>query len=264
MMNNTWNFTDIEFAALWEQLAEQFLPAPFSYLTETESYDEHEREKAAARQRVRATLDDAFDGVLEALAQPDIRLVVTGSDADPDNPAGLIRLLAARRGDRGYLAKQLPGKTIWHSGGFVVTECDPLRLADIVVAELPRTNAGRQDHVVLIEPEERDDDDFDYAYGRSKVNADAIENSFRSRSLAFHSTPVDSVGLIEIVQGRSRFGPRGITRYHLGWRDLVGDGRYVTVFDTPPVAVAADGGRMTALLNAEIIKVVRTIRDERA
>lgn len=263
-MNRTWTFTAVEFAGLWDQLKEDALPAPFIYTTETPTYDDHEREKFEARQRVLRSLDDSFDGVLETLAQPDIRLVTTGSDADPDNPEGLIRLLAARLGDRGYLVKQLPGETIWHSGGFIVTECDPLRLAEAVVAELPEADAGRQDDIVLVDTVGDDEDDLDYSYGRSPVNADAVENSVRRRCDEFRGSRVTSSGSIEIVQGRSEFGPRGITRYHLGWRDLAGDGRYVTVFDTPPVAVAANARRMAALIDAEIVKVVQTIKDERA
>ncbi|WP_378740797.1 ESX secretion-associated protein EspG [Nocardia brasiliensis] len=262
-MNRTWCFSTTEFVALWEELKEGALPAPFIYTTNTQSYDDHEREKLDTRQRVLASLDGTFEGVLETLARPDIRLVTTGSSADPDDAAALIRLLAARQDDRGYLVKQLPGETLWDSGGFVVTECDPVRLADAVIAELPEAKAGKQGEIVLAEPAFDDEDGFDYSYGRSSVDADTIENSIAHRSDRFLGAPVTTIGSIEIIQGRSRFGPRGIARYRLGWRDLVDDGRYVTVFTAPPVAVPADTSRMTALLNAEIIKVIQTIKDER-
>ncbi|MEU4342430.1 hypothetical protein AB0H00_14360 [Nocardia sp. NPDC023852] len=39
--------------------------------------------------------------------------------------------------------------------------------------------------------------------------------------------------MIGIEQGRLRFGPRGITRRALAWRDLADDGRYVITRGTP-------------------------------
>lgn len=83
---------------------------------------------------------------------------------------------------------------LWHSGGFVVSECDGIRLADAVVAQLPDVPAGRSGEVVLAPTGAYSD--TDYAYGVSEVEA-ASEDSVGLR----HDLPACPTGSCGIHPG---------------------------------------------------------------
>ncbi|MEV0293221.1 ESX secretion-associated protein EspG [Nocardia sp. NPDC050710] len=260
-MNQTWEFTDLEFVVLWEGLKLGGLPFPFYFTTDIDDIDVYESRKIAAKEALRARLGWSFDEVLTALAEPDLKVVVNGRDGRiPRKPEGLIRLLAVRRGNSGYLLSSLPGKTYWSSGGFTVTECDPLRLADVVVAALPERESGRRSETVL--PSTEGSEDLDYDYGQSTVH-DSFADSYAERADSFLKAPATSLGTIDIVQGRSVFGPRGITQHRIGWRDLEEDGRYLIDDQNPPVASGIDRKRLIAAINTRVVAVVRAIKDER-
>lgn len=260
-MKRTWKLTDVEFFALWDELNEGVVPAPFFFSTDTESGIAFEREVFEARQELRSRHDFDMREVLTAIADPDLRIVISGADSDePMKPTGLVRILAVRRGDRGYIVTQLPGRTYWHSGGYVITECDPLRLADAAVDALPEYEAGRSGEIVL---STRDSGgEMDYSYGRSSVR-DSFADTEPDRARLFLERAAKRTGTIEVVQGRSRFGPRGVTRYRLEWRDLADDGRYVIDDRNPPVAIPVDSRQLVAVTNARVAAVIRAIKDER-
>ncbi|WP_328393386.1 ESX secretion-associated protein EspG [Nocardia sp. NBC_00416] len=260
-MRHTWAFSDLEFVVLWNQLREDFLPRPFVFTSRTPLYGDYLRERREALERLHDTMDPAFEGVLERVARPDIRLIARGLDRRaPGSPEGSIRLLAVRHGDYGYLLKQLPGETIDHSGGFTVTECDPLKLADAIAAELPEDRSGRRSHLAL-HPPIAVEAGVDHSFGRLSL-WDSGDDPAES-AVQFLQSAVARFGVIEIGQGTSRFGPRGRVIRRLGWRDLVDDGRYVITDENPPIATGVDSERLTAKINAEITEVVRAIRDER-
>ncbi|MGK8553660.1 ESX secretion-associated protein EspG [Nocardia gipuzkoensis] len=259
-MKRTWRFTDVEFDVLWEPLREDALPRPFTILSRIPYYEDYLRAQYETRERLRATLDPAFDGVLDVVARPDIRVVVRGIDGkNPANPEGSIQMQAVRRGDEGYLLKQLPGETIEHSAGFTITECDPLKLADVVATELPDVGAGKGNRITL--PVAPEDDHMDHEYGDSRL-WDTFEDTSRQSAERFLRTVPTTVGGIEISQGHSRFGPRGQLTRGLEWRDLPDDGRYVITQDTPPTAVPADSKQLVAMINTEIAAIIRVIKDE--
>ncbi|WP_431953526.1 ESX secretion-associated protein EspG [Nocardia lijiangensis] len=259
-MRRTWTLTDLEFIVLWEQLEESGLPAGFSFQSGIPNYLDYLREYDKARDGLDRNVDLAVHDVLKMVSQPDIRIVVRGRDGiDPDNPEAGIRLHAVRRGGEGYLIEQLPGRTVDHSGGFTITEVDAVKLADALVAKLPDVPAGSRSRVPLPPPPSSDVDD---EYGRSALWDSFDEDADRCGS-RFLEDPATAVGTIEVVQGISRFGPRGRVRRDLYWLDRQDDGRYVITRDQPPVAQAADAARLVALINAEVATVVRAIRDER-
>ncbi|WP_024802280.1 ESX secretion-associated protein EspG [Nocardia sp. BMG51109] len=260
-MNRTWQVSDIELVAEWETLKEGSLPKPLTYMSRTPLLTDHLREKADALASVRQRLGEELRVLLATLADADIRIVVRGRDGrDPDNPAGSIRMLGSRKGSFACVVRQLPGETTRHSAGFTITECGVIELAATVVGALPAAPAGRQSDVVLVD----EDDGMDRLARRSQVrwSLEDEDSAETRRSDWFRGAPANSAGTIEIVQGRSRFGPRGTVRYSLGWRDLVGDGRYLTTSGTPPVATAVDAERMTIMINRVIAEVVRSIKDE--
>jgi hypothetical protein len=267
-MNRVWKFTDTEFFALWSVRApDQMLPWPFFYTTRQHDSDIFDAERLAALERLRKRLEPSFDDVMTALVQNDMKIAVFGWDSRaPREPDGLLRLLAIRRGDYGYLVTQLAGEEFSYASGFTVAETDAIKLADAVLDAMPETGAGRLPDIVLPTPksdeEQSDEAALDYSYGRSAVQ-DSFSDTVAERAERFLNTPAPSMGSIEIIQGRSIFGPRGITQHRLEWRDLEDDGRYVVDDQHPPVATAVGRERLISLINTRIVEVVRAIKDER-
>ncbi|WP_306356520.1 MULTISPECIES: ESX secretion-associated protein EspG [unclassified Nocardia] len=255
----TWTLTDLELLVLWEDLGAEFLPWPLVFASRTEWWSEHLENLARTRDTLRDR-DRAVDEVLRAVHAPDLRIAVFGQNGcDPHDPHGSIRILGARCGDLAYLVTQLPGETVRHSSGFTIAEFYANELAERVVAALPDVGAGRGREIVLAG---RDDSaEVDYGFGLSPAH-ETMDGSVVDRAADFMAAPASSVGTIDVVQGRSRFGPRGLARYRLEWRDLTDDGRYVIIDEYPRVAVAADRGRLTATLHNRMAEVMLVLEDE--
>jgi hypothetical protein len=261
-MNRTWELTDIEFVALWEAgNRDGRLPDPLMFTCRTPDPHEYYRQKCDAWERLRGSGARWFEPVMEAIARPDIRIVAEGYDgADPLQANVPARLLGVRRGDRGYVVSEMSGETWSHSGGFVIAECDAVGLAGTVVDTLPVVGPGRLSEVVL--STRQAGESLDYSYGRSSV-LDSYDEPESTRSESFLTQPASCIGTIDVVQGTSRFGPRGITRYTMEWRDLIGDGRYMIDDAHPSVAVAVDSHGLVSMINYRVGGVIRAIKDER-
>ncbi|WP_378733887.1 ESX secretion-associated protein EspG [Nocardia brasiliensis] len=260
-MSRTWTLTDLEFLVLWEGVRQDFLPAPLTFTSRTPGYRDFLREKAETRDRLRHN-GESLDHIFAMLMNPDIAIQVRGHNGRCcADPASSIRMLAVRAGEQGCLVTQLPGETVRHSAGFTVTSCAALALADTVAAALPTVAAGTRANVELLTQPEYDE--MDYRYRESIVH-NVAGGSTWERSTEFLRHPAALVGTIDVVQGRSLFGPRGITRSRLQWRDLEDDGRYVIADQWTPIAEPACAQRLTALINVRIAEVVRAIKDERA
>ncbi|MEV0252255.1 ESX secretion-associated protein EspG [Nocardia sp. NPDC050712] len=258
-MRQSWTFTDLEFFTLWEAQRQELLPLPFTFTSRVLGFEEFAEAKYHTWERMARTLDPDLRSLVAGAVQPDIRVVVDAwNQADLDKPEGIVRLLATRHGDRGCVINQVPGETYWYSGGFTVTQCSAIELADAVTAAIPDLPAGSMADVVLAT---KIDDDMDYSYGQSSVH-DSFHDSVAERSDSFLQAPTDRVGYIEIQQARSIFGPRGLTKHRLELRDLAGDGRYIVDDQTPPVARGVDRRQLRDLMNTRIAAVVRSIKDE--
>lgn len=258
-MLRSWSFTDLEFLVLWEQLGEEFLPDPLTFTSRTRWWNDHLANKARAREHLQGR-DPDFGEVLHALRRPDVRVEVHGWDGrDRAVAEASIRLYAVQSGEAGFLVTQKPGESVRHSAGFTVTEHWATELAEAVVASLPDTAAGCGRDVVLAEAE--DTEDIDFGFGLSPAH-ESLEGTVVDRAADFLAVPAPSMGTIDIVQGRSRFGPRGITRHRIEWRDLEDDGRYVITGEHPPVAAPADRRRMVSTLEAHLSEVALVIADE--
>ncbi len=259
MMHRTWQLSDLEFFVLWDDLDEGLLPDPLEFVARTDDYDEWERQRGLARARLRPVLDDALEDLREALVHPDIRIVVFGRDhRTPDDPEHCLRMLGVRRESRGYLIRQIMGETLWHSAGFVVTECEATRLGTLIAEQLPAAEPGRRGEVPLRAPESTH---VDYDYGRSAV--------YQSRSRRTHDSadflgaPLSLVGTIQVLQNASLFGPRGLSSRALAWRDHIGDGRYAITVGNEPTAVPADTRRLSTMIDTAVADIVRVIKEER-
>ncbi|MFF0491338.1 ESX secretion-associated protein EspG [Nocardia sp. NPDC004068] len=260
-MKRSWTLDDAEFYILWNTHTDDILPRPFSYTSKATTYEEFDAEQIAARDRLQRRVDAGLHDAMAAIVQPDLYVVVTGWDEkSPLRHESEIRIMATRRGPGGYLISQAPGESFWHGGGYRITECDPLRLADEAVAALPEMPAGKQGEVVLPADET---DELDYAFGSSGVR-DSFEDTVQVRAKNFLDLKAEHAGRIRVVQGRSKFGPRGRIEHQLRWRDVEDDGRYVITDEHPPVAMPVDARQLISMINGRIADVVRAIKDERA
>lgn len=253
-MTRTWRFSETGFSVLWKDRTGDRLPAPFLYTSTAATQREYRDEQEEARDRVRARLDHDVIEILNAVSSPDLYMTVRGGSQS--DPASLIRMRASRKGGRGYLITQLPGESIYHRGGYTVAECDPIRLADAIVAALPASEPGTGGDIVLTSA----DDGYEYSGSRSSVAV--ADDSVDARTARFSRMPLTAAGQIQIVQGSSVFGPRGIHQHVVGWRDLDGDGRYI-ITDRPATALASDSDRFVSVLNSRIARVIRAIKEER-
>ncbi|UGT39673.1 ESX secretion-associated protein EspG [Nocardia yamanashiensis] len=260
-MSRHWRFGDLEFTVLWEMITGDDLPAPLIFTSRTPLRDDYFREKREMVEQLRSKWDYSVDALADVIEQPDLRVIVSGVDGRDERRAdGRIRMIALRRGDRGLLIKQLPGETYSHSGGFTVRECDPVRLADEVAAALPETDAGRQGNTPLADPSAGPmvEPQFDRL-----IIDDIFADSATLRSKKFLAITPMCMGTIEVRQGHSKFGPKGMVSHSLQWRDLEDDGRYVIRREPPYVAVPADSKQLIASINVCVAAVIRAIKDER-
>jgi hypothetical protein len=243
-VNGTWEFTDLEFNLLCEEVRQGELPAPFVFTSRTRLEADYEQEKAQVRQRLRQRLDHDLDALAGALAEPDVFLVAHAwNDQDFGNPEARTRVHAVRHRARGYVITQRPGETLAHSGGFDAFECDPHALADTVVGLLPRSGAGRLDDIRLSLPATEPGPEPERPAATISDNDDPDDDAFRSAT--FFDTAAVSTGIVKVLQGRSKYGPRGRVEAGLLWRDLPDDGRYVMPLDDPaPVATAMGSDRL--------------------
>lgn len=260
-MTPTWEFSGDEFDALWSGVDAEYMPEPFIHTSEPRSADAAEVALKQDWMTIKRRWGHELDEIIDVLTHPDIRVIVRGYGGGErlTDPAFSVRMLAVRKGEVGYLVRQRPGRTLYHADGFVITRHDALTLGDVVADQMPQAEAGRGQEIRLDEPAS---DQLDHSYGRSLVQH--YDDDAAVRTLTFQQAPLDRDGFIDIEQGWSRFGPRGVVRLRLGWRDLTDDGRYVVVPGTPRVAVGADRKRVVSLINTQIAEVVRAIRDDRA
>ncbi|MBO0882398.1 MAG: ESX secretion-associated protein EspG [Mycobacterium sp.] len=255
----TWNLTATELVVAWDRLFAERLPSPLCALLPVHYADDYARLATHTWVGMQDRYDGALYDALGRVARADVRVVAHA--VDPNNPEdsdARVRVLGARQGPVAVLIRQLPGESMWHSGGFTISMGEAERLAGAIVGALPERNPGRLPDIPIIQPEERSD--TDHWFGQSAVFANYRE--LEERSTVFTQHPVTLLGSIETSQGSSVFGPRGIVTRRIYWRDLLDDGRYV-ISDTPnPVVRAADPRRVAALIAADIATVLQTLKDE--
>ncbi|MFE3103033.1 ESX secretion-associated protein EspG [Nocardia tengchongensis] len=258
-MLRSWSFTDVEFLVLWEELGEELLPEPLFFTSRAPLWSAFQDSRTRARDGLRDR-DPELAEVLRALRAPDVKVELRGWDGRDRRPRGSgIRAVGVRSGDAGYLLVQQPGETATHVAGFTITEFWASELAEQVLRLLPEAEAGHGREVVLAESE--DAATTDYGFGLSPAH-ETLEGGVVDRAADFRAALASAQGVIDVVQGRSRFGPRGITRHHLEWRDLEADGRYLITADLPPVAVPADRRRLVAAVDTLIAEVLLAVADE--
>ncbi len=249
-MSLQWNFTGIEFQVLCDKYRGGSLPDPLDYvLDEPMTLDESGRLKEKTWEELQSRWDPVWDAMIDVLVAPELYIRVHGWDeVDQDNGAKNIYMHFARSGAQAFSFEQRPGKSFWHTDGFVVTERDPNGLANAVVAALPDVPAGRlPDTPMIIDPEEHIGN-----RGSSFFRDDDDDEPPAQISARFWETRATLTGSVVIVQGRSMYGPRGIREEKIMWRDVIGDGRYVMTMDDHPVAVGTSASAFVRRIQKDI------------
>ena len=211
-MKPAWALTDLEFVLLCEEHGCTELPIPFTFTSRTWLAADYRAERARTLRELRERDDAGLPVLGEALTRPDITVVAQAWDEqEPENPQGWTRVHGIRQRARGFVITERPGETIWHSGGFDVSACDPHALADAVLDLLPSAEAGRMRQITLIDPETPSD-------ARPFVplisDDDEPEDDEAYRSASYLNTPATATGSVRVLQGRSMFGPRGRVGVH--------------------------------------------------
>lgn len=242
-MNRRWELTDLEFKVLCEKHGQPRLPRPFMFTSRIRLEDDYEMAKSVVRGRLLRLADADLDELGKALDKPDVYVVAQAwTDNDFENPADRTRMLAVRRGARGYLITQRPGETLAHSGGFDVTACYPDSLGDAVLAGLPFAESGRLPDIPVPQSSAENDGETLFVASSSMVSDnDEPEDDDSYRAKVFFETPATRSGYIRVYQGRSKFGPRGRIDMGVLWRDLPDDGRYAVPMDHPAPVAAGTG-----------------------
>lgn len=250
----TWQFTDLELKVLCNRYRQGAIPSPLVYTARTMDPDDYRRELEAAEAELADRLDPEFRAVFEAVCNPEVFVGVHGwYDADMDDPDKHLVVHGARRGYRACVLIQQPGESTMHSRGVTMIECEPADLAQLLVAQLPEVEAGQSTPIAIVtEPAAPD------PYEAPRASAfDTFEESVDSRSLRFLSTPADQTGAMQILQGRSKYGPRGVAVSTLLWRDLPGDGRYLIDLDQEPKsAIGVDSRRFADHIDSVIVRIL--------
>ncbi|MGW4246703.1 ESX secretion-associated protein EspG [Nocardia sp. NPDC004722] len=251
-----WEFTDLEFQALCERYRGGRMPQPFRFTSRIVVESEYEYEMVQTRTRLDAELGPGFGVAFEAVARPEVWVgVQSWVDSDFRNPARRIRLHAARRGQRAFVIKQDPAESLQHSGNITMLECEPEAMPALLIAQLPPREAGWQPAVSIVKGPAVPQRD---PYSTSSGAFDSFEESFETRSLAFLSTPAERTGAMRVVQGRSKYGPRGLAVSTLLWRDLPEDGRYLINLDSEtPIAEGVDAHKFASVLGGCVNQILQ-------
>ncbi|WP_280398203.1 ESX secretion-associated protein EspG [Nocardia carnea] len=258
----SWELTDLEFRALCEDHTEGRLPRPLVFTSSLRWEDEYEWELAQTRRALRARYNGELDALGAGLARPDVfvSLQAFGGDQDFDNPEVRTRVHAFRQRARGFVITQRPGETVHHAAGFDIVECDPHALADIVLSRVPFAHAGRLPDTAI--PDTTRDPRFQPGYTTSGSmisdnDEDEDAGNDYDRALVFLRMPAVRSGSIRVVQGRSKYGPRGRIEMGMLWRDVPEDGRYAIPLHHPaPTATGMGTAELTEWLDEQIGSVV--------
>ncbi|WP_278264892.1 ESX secretion-associated protein EspG [Nocardia sp. AG03] len=260
-MTRTWEFTDIEFQVLWQRLVGTTMPRPLSFVTEVEDALEFEQLEHQAWRGLRDSLDGELRSAIEVLARPHVYVRLRGwHDRATDDPRYAIKARAARVGARGYAVYQKPGRTPWHSAGYIVVDCGPHGLAEAIVGHMPEVGAGRSGIIALAggQPEEH----AEFAPRPSLIFEEA-DTGVAASGAAFFETVAERTGLVEILQNQSMFGSRGMLRDILVWRDLPDDGRYVIALPSEePAAVPMARPDLLAAIDTSVQRMLARVESQ--
>ncbi|AOW93092.1 secretion protein [Rhodococcus sp. WMMA185] len=212
-----WGLSGPQFVALWARTGQDRLPYPFRVTSALRTADEYEAEQRRIRAEFSGPEHDLLEAALLVLAEPDLRIEISGSlGAGVQTP---IRMIGAAAGGHAIAAVQHPDAEV------VIRSCEPYDLGRQLIAQLPDPDRGSASGIVFARHESP-------TTGHARLATRILRR------------PSTSQGVVRVIRGtRQRPLPVG----GLAWRDIEGDGRYLVWGDT---SVAVEPGTSWDLLHA--------------
>ncbi|NLG56538.1 MAG: ESX secretion-associated protein EspG [Rhodococcus sp.] len=234
-----WSFTAHEFAWLWEdQIKRDRLPYPLMYRNTAPTLDAYRAQCDSVRESVQSKLGEQLLRALQVLAQPRIRIEVSGfRDMARNNVR--VRAHAGIVDKLGVVVTQEPGPTDQIGGDIFVYAGPPTIVPTLIAGCLPPRNPGQLKGVRLHSSEIAHDKD------RSFLQSAGI-SSPREQYRAFFDRERDGLGRIEVFVGPAFDWRPTSDGMHVSWMDYVGDGRYMVRREDEIRAIAADPAKITA------------------
>ncbi|MEU6190576.1 ESX secretion-associated protein EspG [Nocardia sp. NPDC047038] len=259
-MARTWRLTGLEYLVLRERLVGRRTSWPFAYVADVKGHFDFQFVKARVWGELQAAWDPALAEAMVKSMQADVRIAVLANDESaPHDLARQWTMAGKLFGDRAILVEGFRVRSPYSHDELVITECDAVELARVIVDKLPPMAAGGQSQVELLsstaEPV------FDHWHGRSSLY-DEGDRDVDTRSRGWQAAPKSTVGRIEITHGHSNFGPSGQVTKWIFWEDHPGDGRYIVDAGPPVAAVATDAERLVRLIERECGELQRVQGDE--
>lgn len=223
-----WHFTGLEFQILWEARGRDRLPYPLKFCPAAETMTELTVQRKIAVQRLEQILDGSVTDALQMLAEPTVRIEVSGFHGPRMNT--VTRLHGVVAGEWGVLVQQLPGATA-DSGSDVVLSVQPASvLVSAMVTRLPQCPAGKV-RVASVRNTKHVPGEL--------ILSRADDPRPTQELVRFFRRPRTSIGEITISSGSAVDG-----RSHRGdvvfqWNDFSDDGRYIVRGGETLSAVAA-------------------------
>jgi len=258
-MRRTWSVTDLEFIVLREQLLDRDLPWPFTYVGPMRSRKDFLNEKARTWSRLKKSWDPDLAEAIVTFGNPDVRVQIRSWDGrDILDPAGRYFMVGNRSGSRAVLIHGLYERTAESCDRYRIVECDAQSLSSALVESLPDMPAGAQERVELMNYQA--EETMDHWSRRSNLYDDG--DDITERSKYWQRAPRTTVGIIEVRQGRSKFGPEGLRVKRLFWEDHPGDGRYLIDLDPPLAAIGIDADGLRQRIDLGVAEMLRMVQDE--
>jgi hypothetical protein len=223
-----WRFTGLEFQILWEATGRDRLPYPLKFCPVAETMTELTVQRTNAAQRIQQILDESVTAAAAMLAEPTVRIEVSGFHGPQMNT--VIRLHGVIAGEWGVLLAQLPGEAADSGSDVVLSVQRASVLVPAMVAHLPQCPAGK----VRVASARN----VKHVSGESILSR--ADDPRPAEELGrFFRRPRTSIGEITISSGSAVD-----SRPHRGdvvfqWNDFADDGRYIVRGGETLSAVAA-------------------------
>ncbi|MBF6325379.1 ESX secretion-associated protein EspG [Nocardia cyriacigeorgica] len=233
-MNDTqrsWTFTPDEFAWVWGETGRDEYPEPIAILETPTTEDEYAVLCAELSQRYPRDGDPDRLGPLRVLAEPDLRLICSGTVG---HPSRRIRSVGAAIADLGVVLFQKPGTTPEYGGDIIMRVVPRDRLADHIAATLPPSPAGATPQLIGHTPRVRGEEPPE-RWGYTQTGDRPAEERIRSLLRA----PRAGEGYLCVEHHPT--DPRRARTQYLNWIDIHerhrAAGRYVISVDANDTVV---------------------------
>ncbi|WP_019933084.1 ESX secretion-associated protein EspG [Nocardia sp. BMG111209] len=261
MSEQTWHLSDLEFLVLRERVLRRVLPYPFTYVNpRLTTFLEFERLKSSVWRSLQTRWDPELIDVITRAANPDVRIQVRSWDSrNMDDTSQRFFFVCNRNGDRAIMMQGFSDQRVDTFDRYRIVSAPAESMSALVVEALPEMPAGSRDRVELLNYHQEETVDHWSTRGFYDTGDD---NDVDRRSKSWQRADRSLVGIIEIHQGRSKFGPRGLIMNQMFWEDHPGDGRYFIDLTPPMAAVGVDSAALRIRLDRAISETLLVVQDE--